>query len=161
MKTSDILIGSALVFFGTFYLLENFNILPFKAALIWPLVFIASGLGYWVNFYKDRKKFGYTLPGTIFTIYGLIFFICTLTSWSNMVFLWPGFLIGPGLGFYFYYFFGKRNKGLLVPTAILGGLGIIFLFAASGIFLLLPVLLIIAGLYFIFKDKIRKKGNSL
>jgi hypothetical protein len=76
--------------------------------------------------------------------------------------LWPFYLIGPGIGFFLMYFFGRKETGLLVPGTILILLGAIFLLRATEYENLWPLLIIIAGIILIFKNRRRKEptGNS-
>jgi hypothetical protein len=74
-----------------------------------------------------------------------------MAGWNNMNDLWPVFLIGPGLGFYFMYQFGEKEKGLLIPAAILVGLGLIFMLDLNHILRYWSIILIAAGVYLIYK----------
>jgi hypothetical protein len=156
MKINDIIAGIALIFFGIFFLLDNFAIISLNYALFWPLIIILIAIGLWIGFYRNRKRHGYAMSATIITVYGLIFLFCTLTSWHYMRYLWPGFLIGPGLGFYVLYLFGDKDKGLLIPAIILCALGLLFIFIFADIFNWWPVLLIIIGVYIILRKHFKK-----
>jgi hypothetical protein len=68
-----------------------------------------------------------------------------------MQYLWPFFLIGPGMGFYLMYFLGEKEKGLLIPAAILVGMGLLFILKFSHILKYWSVILIGTGLYLIYK----------
>jgi hypothetical protein len=157
MKTSDIIMAIALIFFGILFLLDNIGLVSFHLGYTWPVFIILTGSVFWIAFFKTREKYGLILPGTIFSIYGLMFLICSLTYWHYMKYLWPGFLIAPGLGFFFLYYFGNRKNGHLIAAGIFSGLGLLFIFAIADIIILWPVLLILVGLYLIFKDKIKNK----
>ena len=81
-----------------------------------------------------------------------MFWFCALEGWWNMNYLWPGFLIGPGLGFVFMYLLGKREKGLLIPAGILIGMGLIFTFRYASILRFWPLILVGFGIYLIYKN---------
>jgi hypothetical protein len=156
MKLNDNIVAIAFIFFGILFLLDKFDVISFKFSLVWPVIIIFIGIGFWGAFYNDRKRYGYTMPAAIITVYGLMFLFCTITGWYYMRFLWPGFLIGPGLGFYFLYVLGGKDKGLLIPAIILIGLGFIFLFSTIELFNWWPVILILIGIYLIVRSRVKK-----
>jgi hypothetical protein len=153
MKISDLIIGLGLVILGIVFLSENFGFIDIDISNIWPLIIIFGGLGFWFGFFKDRNNYGLIMPGTILVVYGLLFWYCTFEGWYNMGAFWPVFLIGPGLGFYFMYLFGEKEKGFLIPATILTAIGVVFLFSQTGVFRLWPVLLIIIGFILIFRHR--------
>jgi len=157
MKTSDIIIGIGFIILGLIFLFENFGYIEFDFEEIWPLFVILGGCAFWVGYVKDRKNYGLIMPGTILFIYGLMFWYCSFEGWYYMGILWPGFLIGPGLGFFLMYLLGEKEKGLLIPATILTGIGILFLFRYSSVLRFWPVLLIILGIILIFKHKKESK----
>jgi hypothetical protein len=50
------------------------------------------------------------------------------TNLLSMAYMWPMFVLGPGLVFEFNYFTTKKAPGLLVPGGILTSLGLLFFF---------------------------------
>ena len=100
---------------------------------------------------------GATVAGIILIVLGIVFFVVTLgafdLTWSNMGTLWPVFPIIVGLAFVAGYFAGGREEpGLLWAAAIIGGIGLVFLFITGtavgyGVLAQLwPIALIILGL---------------
>jgi len=85
------------------------------------------------------------MPGSIFLVIGLLFFYLSVFGWWHMEDLWPVFILAPAVGFLAMYFGGSRDKGLLVPAGILGGLGLVFFFISAGMGGWWPILMIIAG----------------
>jgi hypothetical protein len=81
-------------------------------------------------------------------------------GWYYMDSLWPGFLLGPGLGFFFMYIFGAREKGMLVPAVILIGLALLFWAGRDSLRLLWPALIIAVGIYLLVKSR-RQKESAL
>jgi len=151
MKFSNIIIGIGLIILGLIFLSENFGYVEFDFGQIWPVFVILGGVGFWLGFLQDRKNYGLIMPATILTVYGLLFLYCSYDGWYNMQYLWPWFMIGPGIGFFFMYSFGEKDRGLLVPAGILSGIGLLFLFRHTGLLRYWPVILIIVGLVLILK----------
>jgi hypothetical protein len=102
---------------------------------------------------RDRKNFGLFMPGSVLTVTGILFFICTFTGWGQMEELWPLFIMAPGIGFVMMYAFGKHERGLLIPAGILIGLGLIFLADSFHNEFLWPIVLILVGLLFLLRWK--------
>ena len=152
MKISDFVIGFGLIILGAIFLFENFGYIEFDFSVMWPVILILGGAAFWIGFFRNREDVGLVMPGTILIIFGAMFWFCALEGWWNMNYLWPGFLIGPGLGFVFMYLLGKREKGLLIPAGILIGMGLIFTFRYASILRFWPLILVGFGIYLIYKN---------
>ena len=79
--------------------------------------------------------------------------------------MWPGFIMAVAVGLFELYLFGSRDRALLIPVGILGGLSIIFFssFSMSMLFggryrnLLLPAVLILAGIFIMARTGFGRK----
>ena len=160
MKTKDIIIGLVLIGLGLLFLADNLDIVELDFSSLWPILVLLFGLAFVLSFLHNRKNYGLLMPATIFTLYGLLFWYCSLTDWNNMHSLWPLFLIGPGLGFYLMYLLGGKEKGLLVPAGILVGLGLIFLLRFNIMLKYWSLILIVMGVYLIYKHFREVNRNS-
>ncbi|MEK4513229.1 hypothetical protein EJP82_19140 [Paenibacillus anaericanus] len=93
----------------------------------WPTIFVIPlGLFFhWMYFsMTGRRGSGLLIPGGILFTVGLVCQIATLfDSWE---YLWPGFIAAPAVGLFEFYWFTDRNKWLLIPINILGGLSVLF-----------------------------------
>ena len=160
MKTSDMVIGVGLVILGILFLFENFGYIAFDFQDIWPGCVILAGAGFWIGYIQDKKNSGLLMPGTILIIYGLMFFYCSVEGWQSMSYLWPLFIIGPGIGFFMMYLFGQKEKGMLIPASILTGLGILFMLSKSGVMRYWPIVLIILGIVMIVRYQIKSRSGE-
>jgi hypothetical protein len=149
--------GLLLIVIGIIFLLPN--VTDLRGRDLWPLLVLGTGVVFYAVFLKDRSNYGLLMPATILTIIGCMFLYCTIEGWHMMSQLWPLFIIAPGLGFALMYFFGKKEKGLLIPGGILLAIGFVFLIGFGEFDYLLPVILIVAGCLLIFKEKLRGKVN--
>jgi len=136
--------GIILIVLGVAFLIANFA--HYNLESLWPIFVLAPGVAFLVLFFRERTNYGLLMPGTILTVIGLLFFVCTMNGWQQMEHLWPLFMMAPGLGFLMMYFFGKRERGFLVPAGILTGLGLIFLLNESESEYVWPIVLILLGL---------------
>ena len=61
--------------------------------------------------------------------------------------IWPFFILAPAFGFYAMYLLGGRDRGLLVPAAILTVIGVVFLMQSAdyGMRYVWPIALIVLG----------------
>jgi hypothetical protein len=147
----SVITGVALITIGIIFLLPNFTDLTLRE--LWPVLMLGPGILFFVGYLSDRKSYGLLMPGSILTTYGLLFFYCTIAGWYWMRDLWPFYLIGPGVGFFLMYYFGKKERGLLVPGTILTLLGMIFLLRATEYEDYWPVVIIAAGVLLLLKGK--------
>ena len=131
-ETRSLIWGVILVIIGFVFLGSNLDWFYFDWGDLWPSVMILGGLFFWVGWLSNRKEFGLLMPGSILLVYGVMFQYSALSGWYHMDELWPGFLLGPGIGFVFMYLLGNREKGLLVPAFILIGLAGIFWIGEDG-----------------------------
>ena len=143
--------GITLIVIGIILLAMNLS--GYRLHEFWPLLFIALGLYFVVLFLTDRSNVGLLMPASILIVIGIMFQYAETEGWWTMGMLWPFFLIGPGLGFFLMYWFGKREGGLLIPGYILTGLGVIFLLITFEGWYLWPVLLILAGLLVLLRHR--------
>ena len=121
----SVVTGIVLIIIGLIFLLPSFTNLTLRD--LWPVLMLGPGILFFLGYIADRKNYGLLMPGAILTTYGLLFLYCSLTDWYMMRSLWPLYLIGPGIGFFLLYYFGKKETALLVPGSILTILGLIFL----------------------------------
>ncbi len=151
MKTSDFVLGIVLVCLGLIFLADNLDYITLDFPSIWPGLLILAGLAFAIGYVKNKKNYGLLLPATILLVFGLLFLYCSIAGWESMNALWPVFLIGPGLGFYFMYQFGDKEKGLLIPAAILVGMGLLFILDLNHVLKYWSLILIAVGAYLIYK----------
>ncbi len=154
--TKSLIWGIILIAIGFLFLGQNLNWFNIRWDHLWPLLLMGGGLLFWIGWLAKRREIGLLMPGTILLTYGALFLYCENNGWFWMETLWPVFLLGPGLGFLFMYLLGQREAGLLLPAGILIVLSFLF-WAGEGAFTYFwPALLIVIGLYLLFKARNRK-----
>lgn len=96
-------------------------------AYFWPSLFVIPlGLFFHWMYFKmiGRKGVGLLIPGGVLLIAGMVCQVAMLfDSWEYM---WPGFIFAPAVGLFEFYWFGGRNKWLLIPINILTVLSVLF-----------------------------------
>ncbi|MFD2673368.1 hypothetical protein [Marinicrinis sediminis] len=96
-------------------------------AYFWPSMFVLplSILFHWIYFsYGGKEQAGLLIPaGTLFIVAIVSQMAMLFDGWS---YLWPGFILAPAVGLLEFYWFGGRNKWLLIPINILGGISLLF-----------------------------------
>lgn len=154
-KHSNIILGSILILLGAAFLMTNLGLMRFSWSYVWPLFLLIPGIYMHFAFFTGLDKNpGILVPAGILTTYGILFYANVLLGWNNMASLWPLFLIGIAVGLFELYLFGTHDRALLIPVAILGGLGLIFLTRAMFYFnfsYLAPIILIGVGVMVLFK----------
>jgi len=156
----NIFIGVLFIIIGTLFLVSNLGYFNFTWSYVWPLALLAPGAYLHFSFFTGLDKNpGILVPAGILTTYGLLFYANVIFGWGLMAELWPVFLIGVSIGLMELYLFGRRDRALLIPIAILGGLGLIFL--TDTIYLLnrkylAPAFLIVLGILILMKNDNRR-----
>ncbi|MFD0590437.1 hypothetical protein ACFQZE_20825 [Paenibacillus sp. GCM10027627] len=96
-------------------------------AYFWPSLFVLP-LGlllHWLYFgMTGGKGAGLLIPGGILIVSGIVCQIAMLVG--NWEYMWPGFILAPAVGLLEFYWFGGRNKWLLIPINILTVLSLLF-----------------------------------
>lgn len=156
------ILGPILILFGVLMVISGK--LSFDPGTIftyfWPTMFVIPiGLFFhWLYFFMlDRRGVGVLVPGGIVFTAGVVCQVSMLfDAWGIM---WPGFIFAVAIGLFELYWFGGRNKWLLIPINILAVLSLIFfaVFTIGSIFSnlvhLKPVLamvMIMAGIGVLF-----------
>lgn len=96
-------------------------------AYFWPSLFVIplGLLFHWMYFFATRRQgAGLLIPGGILLVGGIVCQISMLFDW--WVYLWPGFPLAVAFGLLEFYWFGGRNRWILVPAFILGGASLMF-----------------------------------
>jgi hypothetical protein len=162
-------IGIAIIIIGILFLLKNFNLLgPWSDSIsfghlvgtFWPMILIFIGLCFHYGFISGgRRDAGLLVPGGILLVLGIAFQFNMLFGFWDVI--WPVYIFSVAFGLFELYAFGGREKGLLIPIGILGGLSVIFFFTISfhnlfgpwaGRFIT-PLVLILIGAVVIFGKK--------
>ena len=155
-RNSTTFVGVIFILLGSLFMVSNLGFINISWSYLWPLTLLVPGLYMHYAFFSGTDKNpGILVPGGILTTYGILFYLNVFLGWHMMGSLWPLFLIGIAIGLSELYLFGKRDKALLIPIAILGGLGLSFLSRSFFFFdfrrHILPVLFIIIGVLLIIK----------
>ncbi len=160
------IIGLILILIGIAFLLRNFGIfefyfdifdIGFMFSTFWPLFIIIPGLIFHYSFFTAKTSdAGLLVPGGILLVIGLT---CQLSMLFNIwEFMWPGFILSVAVGLFELYIFGTKEKGLLIPIFILGGLSLIFFAISLGRvwvlrMYLIPAILILGGLLIVARNR--------
>jgi hypothetical protein len=95
-------------------------------AAFWPTLFVIPlGLFFhWLYFSMIGRGVGLLVPGGLLLTVGIVCQIAMLfNNWGTM---WPGFILAVAVGLFELYWFGGRNKWLLIPINILTVISLLF-----------------------------------
>ncbi|MBC7960803.1 MAG: hypothetical protein H7X94_13170 [Vallitaleaceae bacterium] len=163
-KNGTGIVGLGLIAIGILGLLINFNVIDLHFWDFWPFIILVVGLSLEVSYFTSAKKdTGVLVPaGILITISG-IFIANVFTDWNAMEYLWPLFIMAPGVGLLQMYLFSKKkDHGVLVPIGVsllLGGyflIGNFFSYVDFRLFISIAIILI--GLFLIFN---KGKANKI
>lgn len=160
MRNTGKVLGGILICLGILFLLHNFglfdfwSIFGFIVSRLWASLFIILPglLFHWKFFSGSRRDPGVLVPGGILLVIGIILQINSLFGGWGIT--WPFYIFSVAFGLFELYCFGNREKGLLIPIGILGGLSAVFFMSFSLREILgfdagpyaIPVVLIVIGL---------------
>lgn len=172
-KRGNVVVGTVFIILGGLFLfrklgLFDFNFDMFNIGFIvsrfWPLIFlIMPGLIFHLSFFSGKNRdAGLLVPGGILLVLGLTFQANMILGLWHIT--WPFYIMAVAIGLFELYVFGGRDRGLLIPVGILGGLSVIFLMGISfrWVFditakrLFFPIALIVVGLIVLFRGKVKK-----
>ncbi|MFX3647145.1 MAG: hypothetical protein ACE3K2_19590 [Paenibacillus sp.] len=95
-------------------------------ATFWPTLFVIPlGLFFhWLYFSMIGRGVGLLVPGGLLLTVGVVCQIAMLfNNWGT---IWPGFILAVAVGLFELYWFGGRNKWLLIPINILTVISLLF-----------------------------------
>ena len=150
MKTKNY-IGGFFIILGMLFLLSNYNITSFS--ITWPVFILYAGLVFLYSFIKERRFFGFIIPAAILIIISILFLYCNIKGWENMQYLWPFFIIAPGVGLLLTHYIGIKNHPLFISGVTTLCIGITFLGLMNFDLLFLGVIFVCLGLFFLFVKK--------
>ena len=149
--------GTILIILGSIFLINS----VFGWGLFWPLMVAFPGfITLAVYFFNPKENDAALIPsGILLTIAGL--FLLTnlgVFAWSDMAWLWPVFIMAPGVGLLFYYF-ASRDSDVLTPVVVLLSIAGMFMIAMrfADFWTYAPILLIILGVIIVLTSR-GKKG---
>ena len=161
--------GIVLIAFGAMFLVIEIAGALFSAlglaggwGQFWPLTIVLVGLAFWLALlvWWDRHSSiaGLAVPGTIVLMNGLLLLYQSVTGdWGSWAYVWSLEPIFVGLGLLMLYALGKRERGLLVASVIVSGVGIAFLLIFGSIWggwvvqLVSALALILAGVLLLMR----------
>jgi len=136
----------------------------------WPVMFVMPvGIFFHWLYFKalQRRGSGVLIPGGILLTVSAVCQISMLfDSWKYM---WPGFILAPAIGLLEFYWFGNRNRWLLIPIVLLSSLSVLFFFIFSVGYLLqsisgaqpfIAVILLVSGASLLLINKKKQQHRS-
>ncbi len=150
MQKMNLIVGIVLIVLAVILLVINWGASPISLSVIWPIFPILIGILFISFYFANKSQVGFLMPGVILLLTGLAFLVCTISTWNNMRYLWPVFILAPGLGFFSNYAAGQKERFHLIWGTVLTVVALIFLFVRSKLEVLWPLLLLLIGLIFVF-----------
>jgi hypothetical protein len=145
----------SLIIIGFLGILGSFSLITITWEKVWPVFLIVPGLIFEFGYFRNRKLYGFLVPGGILIVLGILFFFCSFIGYNLLDFLWPVFIMAPGIGLLQMYFFATRSKGVFIGGLIPFSVGALFMFFTllqNAFFsVLFPVVLIAIGAYLLLR----------
>ncbi len=159
--------GIYLLFVGIVVLAKILFLKEFKIIYIILILLVVPSIDFTIRGISRKKKRGFIIPGITFGLTS-IFLLIYLIFFDKISFgiakIWPIFGLFPSFGLIAYYAADeKKEPRIIIPAIFLGLLSIIFILYTCGVIsfkfryillLILPMIVIFFGLYFIFNREI-------
>jgi LiaF transmembrane domain/LiaI-LiaF-like transmembrane region len=155
--------GILLVAVGIIMLLDHFKVFSIDFSnIFWPLMMLV-GIAIVSKGFSGNQR-GKIFWGSLLFLYSLFFFLRSIDYFDiHGRLIFPASFIIFGVAFFMMYLGNTKDWPLIIPAAILGGMGIIFILTEYGylyrwdvwdaIVDYWPVLLILVGIIMILKHK--------
>ena len=159
MNSLKLVYGVLFLVMGIVALLAAINAIELSWDYFWPLFLLIPGLSFEYSFFSKKGKHhgnaSILVPAGILITISILFYVNIFFGWGLMTRLWPFFILAPAIGLFQFYYFGSKNKGLLLPVGILTAVGtfslIITMLNIDFFIYIFSIILIAIGVYFIFK----------
>ncbi len=124
---------------------------------LWPIFVLGPGLIFEAAYFSRRKAPGFLIPGGILTVLGALFFFEVFTGWALSAYTWPAYIYAVAVGFFQYYLFGFKPKGILLVAVLLASVATVatcaivsaLAFSIVPYKLILPIAFILLGGWFV------------
>jgi hypothetical protein len=142
-----------LIIIGLLFAVDSF----FKLSIIyklWPVLALILGIGFIGIFVKRKARDALFLAvGEYLIFFSGMALYCNFTSWSNLVYMWPLFIISLGIVFITLFFFYNKNRFILFIGLLLSFLSVFFILVFSvdsqywwSIFILVGLSILLSGI---------------
>lgn len=154
-KLGTLLLSLFFIVIGVLGLLSTLTSFQISWEFLGPTIPLLLGIFFEIQFFSTRKDAGVLVPGGILSVIGVILLLQFLFGERIAGYVWPFYLSAPAFGLFQLYWYGGKDKGLLIPVGILTVLCVIFLmitlFQIAPFSFLFPAVLLSIGLYFLWK----------
>ncbi len=166
ITTKKQLVGLYIFLIGIILLIKViFPSLQLQFFLLSVLIIISINL-ILLSFNKKEKNKRFIIPGLILlstSIFFILYFLI-IEKYLNLKYIWPIIGFFPSISLIIYYIISnKKSPHTIIPGIFIGFLSIILLLNTSGLMMidfisflliLIALMFIVTGLYFIFHDKL-------
>jgi hypothetical protein len=133
-RSRPVLQGLALIVIGLLFILGNFGVFHPDWEMVFALIIMVMGILFWAGFIGDRTREFLIMPGTILVIYGVVFLLIARYERATIESMGPLFILAPALGLYLTHLLSRKHRGILVTSAVLGVISLIFLLNSVHVF---------------------------
>ena len=119
-NSRQILYGILLILVSGTVLFLNIRAFESGFKQLWPFLVLVAGLVLAVAAFAGRSKRPLLIAAGVFLCFASVFlFLLAASSWQNLFFLWPGFLLSSGAGLASYTAFGGGKRAWQIPALVL------------------------------------------
>ncbi len=160
-RPRPILQGIALIVIGLLFLLGNFGAFRPDWEVIFTWMIIVMGVLFWIGYLIDTSRGFLIMPATILIIYGFAFFFIARYPRVTLANMGPVFILAPALGLYLTHLIYERNRSVLITSAVLGVISLIFLLNSVPVLKYIwPILTAALGVYILMNPEKKSEAGG-
>ena len=154
-KVFTIIVAVFFILVGVLGLLSSLTSFSIDWSFLGAAIPLLIGLFFEVQYFAEKKEPGILVPGGILTVIGILVLLEHFFGDGLSEYIWPIYILSPAVGLFQFYWFGNRDKALLIPVSILSVVCLVFLMVSlykiPPFSFMLPILLLAIGSYMIYK----------
>lgn len=166
-KKKQILTGIITIVISIIVLIVNLKLIENDFSKLWPTLLLLLGVFLYIIFFITKKRHnrvGLSFLATFVSVSSIPLFILTFTSFENVYYIWPGFLLSIGCGLMTVYLYGERRRGTLFLAQVLLAIPLliwVFIAMNSKFGVVIGIVLLMIGVSFLARGLIRDDKSSV
>ena len=153
-KVFSIAVAVFFILVGVLGLLSSLTTFSIDWRFLGAAIPLFIGLFFQVQYFTEKKEPGLLVPGGTLTVIGLLVLLDFFFTDSVSEYIWPFYILAPAVGLFQFYWFGKRDRALLIPVTVLSVVCVVFLlvtlYQIPPFSYILPILLLVIGTFMLY-----------
>jgi hypothetical protein len=162
-KVFTIVVACFFILIGILGLVSSLTSFHISWNFFGAIIPLLLGVFFEVQYFSEKKEAGILVPGGILTVVGILVLLEHLFGEGISEYIWPLYIVAPAIGLFQLYWYGGKQKALLIPVSILTIFCLvslmITLYKIPPFSFLIPIVLLVIGFYMLW-TYLRKEKRS-